>query len=456
MKVKVRGLVFVGFAAAVFATSAMADAASDTADKKTVTSKYYVDQTFQTKDNIVTVEEAATAANWTSETTYPSMAVLKDVRDTLNAIDVTDDNNYVSVTEGTGNSVGTFTVALDGNKIDTTGTDIQASTTTNDGNLVTAGAVKAFAQDKRKIDAATGDGSTTPYATTITASSANDTYPTSQNVYKFVTGAISTAGADYQRKLDSNETALYVGKYDSNDSTWKALEAVDDAHPQATKEYVTIATGTGGVYQINLLDSVIGYNGTTTTGPNAHDSDITSSSDKLATGKAVYEFVTDAISTAGEGYQPVVSSADTVVIGYQATGGDSGWKTLTGDGSYVNVAYNGTTGNAEVSLTNIGADADVYGTSTSNDTKLATAGSVRKLLDTSLSNATTGNDVETNNTVPTSRAVVDYVASFGLSSTLPSECRTANSDHVCALVAYYDTTTSAVKYEWTVMAPTGN
>lgn len=50
MKVNVKGLAFVGFAAAIFAASAHADTEQEiAAKKKTVTSQYYAEQTYQTK-----------------------------------------------------------------------------------------------------------------------------------------------------------------------------------------------------------------------------------------------------------------------------------------------------------------------------------------------------------------------------------------------------------------------
>lgn len=79
MKVKIRGLVFAGFAAAVFAQSAMAAQTDD----NTVTSKTYVDTKFQAQAKRVTSENIDTIVPsnddvWNHDDLYPSMKVLKD------------------------------------------------------------------------------------------------------------------------------------------------------------------------------------------------------------------------------------------------------------------------------------------------------------------------------------------------------------------------------------------
>ena len=94
MKVKVKGLVFVGFAAMIFAANAMA------ADN-TVTSKSYVDTKFQTIENI---ETAYTAANKNSTTEYPAMSALTQAL-TENGGVVND--STVSVTQN-GATIGSF------------------------------------------------------------------------------------------------------------------------------------------------------------------------------------------------------------------------------------------------------------------------------------------------------------------------------------------------------------
>ena len=78
MKVKVKGLVFVGFAAMIFAANAMAD------PDNTVTSKAYVDNKFQTLSNLSTTLDVEAG---TEDTTYPSVsAVTAALTETGNTI----------------------------------------------------------------------------------------------------------------------------------------------------------------------------------------------------------------------------------------------------------------------------------------------------------------------------------------------------------------------------------
>ncbi len=94
MKVKVKGLVFVGFAAMIFAANAMA------ADN-TVTSKSYVDNKFQTIENIQT---EFTEANKNSTTQYPSMSA---VQAKITEVGGTVNNSTISVTQN-GADIGSF------------------------------------------------------------------------------------------------------------------------------------------------------------------------------------------------------------------------------------------------------------------------------------------------------------------------------------------------------------
>lgn len=464
MKVKIKGLVFVGFAAAVFAQSAFAAITPNaTTDPKTVTSKKYVDEKIPgtyamtyggTTHEAETTAGAVVLGNGYGEVKFTKLSnssadvhttngqdVVVTGKAVADAMAVTQNlqaEDYTQITDihATANdptsAVIGHKVVLDSTKIDFDGTDIQAAGSTNDDNLVTAGAVKAS------------------MATSITSSSTNTMLATPKAVYDYAQPMVA----------DDNGAGVYLGK-------WNETGGVGEWSQLTTNGYVTADTTSG--YAIEL-------DGAKITSNNNNGADITAAGEtigtgdtitdaekeKLTTAKAVYDFVTGYVGDAA--YQPEVAAtsaeANKVLIGYRsydstaAAGsqyGNPGWQVLGGDNTYITVSSNGSA--ATVALGNIAADADVYGSSTSNDTKLATAGSVRKLLDTSLSNVA---NAENDQTVPTSKAVVDYVAGFGIGATLPTECSGASSTHVCALVAYYDTTTSAVKYEWTIMAPTGN
>lgn len=94
MKVKIKGLVFVGFAAAILSANAMAD------DTNTVTSKAYTEATYQHKsDRVVdwankTAEEKTAAL--ASDALYPSMKTLDAEMDALTTA-ITNTNNAAQV-----------------------------------------------------------------------------------------------------------------------------------------------------------------------------------------------------------------------------------------------------------------------------------------------------------------------------------------------------------------------
>lgn len=108
MKFKVKGLVFVGFAAAILSANAMAEAT----DANTVTSKAYVDTKFQTIANLSQQGDlTGNQLNTTSDTTYPSE---KKVAAALEAVGGTVGNGTIDI-QLNGASKGTFTVNQSGN-----------------------------------------------------------------------------------------------------------------------------------------------------------------------------------------------------------------------------------------------------------------------------------------------------------------------------------------------------
>ena len=419
MKIKVKGLVFVGFAAAVFAQSALA---AD-GDNKIVTSKQYVDNTFQTLANITTTSEItdngsnteAVAAHWNSEAEYPSMAVLKSVKDTVTGMTFSGDQKYIDVAT----SNGATSVTLDTNNL---ASDAAAITSTASGDsttpaaqdkLVKVSAVNAYAEAKaNKLD-----GDTTNNNTIASHSNDSTAYPSAKAVYDFVTGVVG----DYQRELTSEETGLYVGTYDTqNSGTWKQIQGGD---------YVTITeTSTGsGVYTVDVPSAKIA----TANGDITGNIDATAQA-KLVTAGAVKSLLdTSAISDSSVAtvvpssqavynfvngnYQPKTTGT-TVKVGY-----DGNWRELTVDSTYMTL--NTTTG-AAVGLTNLtSATTDV---SSSAGTKLVTSGVLYDMLG-------------------------------GLSIPAPiGECANTalNSDSAgaCALVMAWDGTANAVTLKWRKMA----
>ena len=456
MKVKIKGLVFVGFAAAVFASSAMA------AGENIVTSKHYVDNKFQTLENITTASEAQVEGAWNSDATYPSMAAVQSKFNDINVTVANSSNatDYLDVNESPD---GTFTLNLD-NAPATAATDLTgavngetgfltAPTGDNLKKLVTAGAVNALIEAETAANTHTITG----------AAAENGTVPTTKNVYDFVTSAISTAGQDYQRKLGSTESGLYVGAYDANnDNTWKELVVADVSNGSnlSNTNYVTKSVS-GNVYTVNLDAAQVGTAGT----------DVTASSTKLATGKAVYEYVQSNITTTSEGTiannttddvnVPTIANVYNFVTNYASdtyqvknttdapmVGYGNAWRQLTASGT------TGASGNTYVVMQ---SETDSVTNAVSYKLNLASASIANSGTD--ISSSTVGNAAANDytNDLTTAKAVKEYVASqvdtqFALGT---NPCATANgaqSGAYCALVAHYDSTAGGAVYEWTVIA----
>ena len=451
MKVKIKGLVFVGFAAAVFAQSAFAAIYQN--DYSTVASKKYVDDYAQEETEKVQIgsgtgQFASTSAEnfpWDSNDRYPSMKVLKEVAYSVAGIH--GDTNYIEVTT---DSNGLKQVGIITGNLGTTG-DITAGT--NTGRLATVGAVNglldtsiggtetnntvptslavqtyAEATANKLVYDATNDTET---ISAVANRGDNTKFPTVKNVYEFV----KAENAAYQPKVATASTANAVSigyKADANsDATWGTLGGTG---------YVTIS-GSGGVYTANIDSTKIA---------DASSEIVTSSSD-LATAGAVYDFVNG-------NYQPKTTTQG-VMTGYNGT-----WHTLSGD-TYITVGDDGT--GASVTLGNFAAATDLYGSSNANDGKLVQAGQVRSVLsqatETTGQNGTeyattiTGNGQ--NNVFPSAQNVFEFVMDQmgGLAiPEMPSECDTAAaSGHYCALVygKTSDDANASVGLMWTIMAP---
>ena len=507
MRVKIRGLVFVGFAAAVFAQSAMAD---PTTDAKTVTSKLYVDS------KVEGVTETGSGANLTyGDTTIdenspndkaPSaLNVYKFVTDTVGdaAVTIQGDNTYTTAS----NNNGTWTVGIDTTKL---GTTSNITSNTNTERLTTVGAVRGLL-DTSLSDATSGSDAEND--TTVPTSAAvvsyaekkgnkldgndNNTiaqfynsptkYPSAKAVYDFVT----TQGGNFQPKAPTTDgTSLYLGHNTvdgtNNIADWKKLEAVATG-AQSSTDYVTIKEDSG-VYKINIPSGQVGTvigditnngtklatgkavysllqtagSGTDATTINSTNATGTDGDKKVPTVKNVYNFVTGAISAAGESYQPKIENTSTgkVMIGYNTattSGSDttysSGWRELVGDytmqnnvyeGGYIEVAPNPEISNlAEVRLLNVGHAGSAISSATAADAmagkdKLASAYAVKEYV-TGLTGGLT---------IPEPTGDCEYGAN-GITST---------NGVACALVLSYSASANdnagGVALEWIPMAQT--
>ena len=500
MKVKVRGLVFVGFAAAVFAQSAFATITPNTAEKKIVTSKYYVDSTFQEEEDKVkltgtqTIDDI-TSEQWASNDLYPSMNVLKGVKDTLDAVDVVDDGaGYVDVSvPETGDNAGKYVVGLDkipvtsnagitgtfgdgdGNKLVTAMgvkslIDTAAISSSSDAtHLPTSQAVYNYAEAKANKLAETTLGTTTITQTTAEATDGNTKFPTVRNVYDFV----KAEGGNYQRKLTSSEDALYIGKWDSTigtsgDSTWKALEAVS-SNDQASTDYVTIKADGNGVYQVNIPASQIATTAALTGATATNDAGLVTAGSiretilqagntaggtidattgavdtTVPTTKNVYEFVTN---YAQDTYQPRVENNDAgkLMLGYSTQSGAAGSETYTPGWKELSVAdvSNGSSLSSTGYVTK-SVSGDVYTVNLDNALVTTTGAAINSY--NASTNTGDGNDLVTVSAVKQYAGGIIDVA---------NPCSASTTDgHYCALVAKYSATApNNVEYEWTIMAP---
>lgn len=227
MKIKVKGLVFVGFAAAIMSASAMADPSGTT-----ITSLAYTESTYQKKDNIQT---SFTSANENSTTQYPSMgAVTAKITSAMSGIQtysqgtgISIDNGVISnsgvtsvtasnATTGTNGTISVSTaggdaveVAVKGLKsaayVDTT-TDTTLAGTGNTGKLPTAATVKTYADTKQTQSNATSGTYKVGHTGTSWATLGAEGYVTIDN----------TTAASPKIKLDATNKINNSGSVASN------------------------------------------------------------------------------------------------------------------------------------------------------------------------------------------------------------------------------------------------
>ncbi len=209
MKFKVRGLVFVGFAAAILSANAMA--ASD----NTVTSKSYVDTHFQ---NVADKAQDLTATGDAAATQYPSVAAVKTA---LQETGATVQSGTLTVTQN-GETIGTFsanqatnspvTLALTDTTYSADGTTItkdannQFSANTTGGvaengtNLVTGGAV----YDALHNTANVGNGALT---VTVDGGTVTGSFAANQAAGSTIAITGLESLSNKQQTIDTNATA---------------------------------------------------------------------------------------------------------------------------------------------------------------------------------------------------------------------------------------------------------
>ena len=337
MKIKIRGLVFVGFAAAVFASSARADDPAPTPHipagqtaKTTVTSKNYVDAKFQAKEKRVEIGNGTGQYASVSEIPssvktndyYPSMKVLADsmaggdFQRKLNSSDPKDpqvglmvgnesdwkplrSTEHISVTTvlGSNNSPTEIDVAIPDGKIASTaatigGTNNAGPEQADERDLTTAKAVYDYVNGGGN----NGDGFHRKITESEAQALANINSSTDAGVgieigYRSYTAGTGGAAATY----GTSEWAPFVAKANSNTGTNDHLsyleinQETENAKPKFT---------------IGIKGGALAENASAISAAGANDASYTAT-DKLTTAKAVYEFVT----SYGNGeYQPKVDA----------------------------------------------------------------------------------------------------------------------------------------------------
>lgn len=451
MKVNVKGLAFVGFAAAVFAQSAMAAITLGENDPKTVTSKKYVD------DKIPQTVTMTYGGTDHTNVSTDGAVVLGNGRGQVKFTKLSDDADDIDSTNGegvvvTGKAVAdamAATVNLQGDVLKHT--DVE-NVEDNGGNLV---GHKVVVPDEAVADTSAKIVNTNSAAT-------NETIPQKDK--------LATAGAvyDYAQPrftTDSGTNSVSVGyKEAGSDSTWATLQTAASGTATSNANYVTMTKGSGNVYTINLADDQVGTNGVSGTGIT---NDITYNSTKLTTGKAVYEFVMDQ----NKQWQPKIedNNANKFMVGYQTYDSNSGvytngWKELqassngtSSNTNYVTINETATAGvyavnldTAQIATTeaSIGSDAGVVGSTAS---ALTTAGAVHDYaVRQSWGSGNAGKTLVTDSNGDVTVSNVPRVPD------MPPECGTSTSVH-CALVTVVDqaasgNTPAVIHLEWTVMA----
>ena len=316
MKVKVKGLVFVGFAAMIFAANAMA------ANENTVTSKSFTEATYQKK---------ATADYKVSKSdgTWNDLAT-EVTENGANAVTAGAIKTYVDTAISNAGAPSGDAFELTSHKLDgTSGNTIGSTTASNDTTMYpSAAAVKEYVAGQLEAQNQLDDGEYQPQTqnnyqlggaggtwSALSGGFANGTYTTkTADANGVVTidanattdGTLPAADANklptasaVKTYVDNKATSDLSGKQDkttatsgykvgNSDGTWADMGSAVTA---ATGGYVSVTGGTdGAAVAINIDNSKI-------------DTTVTSGSSNLVTSDAVADAIGDAQTTAGSTYQ---------------------------------------------------------------------------------------------------------------------------------------------------------
>ena len=256
MKVNVKGFMFAGFAAMMFAGMANAN------DDRVVTSKAYVDGLVAGTEKVANKTTSVTSES--TDTQYPSAKAVHDyVQSELDTIALDSDAAYQAKA----------TADYQVSKSDGTWQSLDTAVSTTSTNGITNAAITTYVDGQNELDEKVANKTTT---ISDNAENASDVkYPSEKAVKTYVDTAIDALGdtADdmYQQKSNAN---YQVGK---SDGSWAGLDAAVSAG-----DYVAISKDdTTGVVTVGVDSATVA----------GADTDVTSGSTKLTTANAVYDYV---------------------------------------------------------------------------------------------------------------------------------------------------------------------
>jgi len=203
MKVKIKGLVFVGFAAAILSANAMAAQRTRPAgSSNTVTSQAFTEAKYEWLSDKVGTTPAGDSELWDSEDAYPSMKVLSGVMDTIDSNQVTGSTYIDADTSGDHTQVliKTDQIADTVAKIDAGGTPLTTAGAVEDyvnvrGVKVNGSALNPDANKDVNVTVApgTGDGTIAVNGTDVAVTNAEVT--TNKLMQGTNTGSVITSSA---------------------------------------------------------------------------------------------------------------------------------------------------------------------------------------------------------------------------------------------------------------------
>lgn len=267
MKFNVKGLAFVGFAAAILSANAMAAAG----DEKIVTSKKYVDDTFQVKGSyeVTTNKELSKetlTTNRASTDRYPSNKAITDYIDAVVEGDIStnaqskssadyqmggangtwktvETDSYVNVAQGT--TVGDVKISIDG-KVTNSGAALTATGATAS-NLTTEKAVVEYVDAQNYVTAA--DQVQANWNETDSSSKAYiQNKPTQVSTFTNDAGYITSADVPAQVQADWSQATTTATDYIKN----KPTKLSDFTNDVVNNETLTITVdGTATTFTAN-------------------------------------------------------------------------------------------------------------------------------------------------------------------------------------------------------------